>query len=221
MEMNWSRWFRCESSFGMLLVPNQPGIFVLAEEVATEPNSRRMLAVFEVQEADDLARAMSRLFAVGSPWRGKLVESRCYVRYAVAPGIADRRAAANALKTWLNSQREVASQIFETNPRETNPRETNPRETNRETNAGQMGFGQMNPGQMNPGEQRQAMARAAAVGNDTERLDTAEVPGEMRSERRSARAEHESGALELKTVAERAVDRVTHGIKLSSKPAGF
>ena len=203
MEMNWSRWFRCESSFGMLLVPNQPGIFALAEEVAqaTEPNSRRMLAVFEVQEADDLARAMSRLFAVGSPWRGKLVESRCYVRYAVAPGIADRRAAANALKTWLNSQREVASQIFETNPRETNPRE--------------------NAGQMNPGEHYPAMARAAAVGNDTERLDTAEVLGEMRSERRSARAEHEGEALELKTVAERAVDRVTHGIKLSSKPAGF
>ncbi len=168
MEMNWSRWFRCESSFGMLLVPNQPGIFALAEEVAqpTEPNSRRMLAVFEVQEADDLARAMSRLFAVGSPWRAKLVESRCYVRYAVAPSIADRRAAASALKTWLNSQREVASQIFETNP----------------------------------AQQRPAMARAAAaVGNDTERLEAAE----------------------MKTVAERAVDRVTLGIKLSGKPAGF
>jgi acyl-CoA reductase-like NAD-dependent aldehyde dehydrogenase len=189
MEMNWSRWFRCESSFGMLLVPNQPGIFALAEEVMqpAEPNSRRMLAVFEVQEADDLARAMSRLFAVGSPWRAKLVESRCYVRYAVAPSIADRRAAASALKTWLNSQREVASQIFETNP----------------------------------GQQRPAMARAAAVGNDTERLDKADIPGEIRGERRSARAEHEGGALELKTVAERAVDRVTHGIKLSSKPAGF
>jgi hypothetical protein len=171
MEMNWSRWFRCESSFGMLLVPNQPGIFALAEEVVqpAEPNSRRMLAVFEVQEADDLARAMSRLFAVGSPWRAKLAESRCYVRYAVAPGIADRRAAASALKTWLNSQREVASQIFEAN------------------------FGQTTAG-----EQRPVMARAAAAGNDTERLDAAEI----------------------KTVAERAVDRVTHGIKLS-KPAGF
>lgn len=197
MEMNWSRWFRCESSFGLLLVPNQPGIFALAEEVVqpTEPNSRRMLAVFEVQEADDLARAMSRLFAVGSPWRAKLVESRCFVRYAVAPSIADRRAAASALKTWLNSQREVASQVFQAN------------------------FGQTNPGQTNPEEQKQPVVMA--VGNDTEPFDSAEILGEMRSERRSARAEHEGeaaerrGALELKTVAERAVDRVTHGVKLS------
>jgi len=115
MEMSWSRWFRCESSFGLLLVPNQPGIFALAEEMMppAEPNSRRMLAVFEVQEAEDLSRSMSRLFAQGSPWREKLAEARCYVRYAVAPSIADRRAAASALKTWLNAQREVASQVFE------------------------------------------------------------------------------------------------------------
>ena len=65
MEMNWSRWFRCESSFGLLLVPSQPGIFALAEEVAQTVGAqqRRMLAVFEVAEADDLSRAMSRLFA--------------------------------------------------------------------------------------------------------------------------------------------------------------
>ena len=42
----------------------------------------------------------------------------------------------------------------------------------------------------------------------------------MRPERRTARAQHE-GALEMKTVAERAVDRVTHGIKLGKAvPAG-
>ncbi len=153
MEMNWSRWFRCESSFSLLLVPNQPGIFALAEEIIqpADGQSRRMLAVFEVQEAEDLARSMSRLFAMGSPWREKLGEARCYLRYAVAPGIADRRAAASALKTWLNSQREVAAQIF---------------------------------------EQKSAPARAAA-----------EQP-------------------ELKTVAEQAVDRVTHGVKLTKAATG-
>ena len=168
MEMNWSRWFYCESSFGLLLVPNQPGIFALAEEVIQPagPNSRRMLAVFEVEEADDLARALSRLFATGSPWREKLAQARCYVRYAVAPSIADRRAAAAALKNWLGAQREVASQLFEQKP-----------------------------------------ATTIAAKDET---------GEMRSEH---------GALEepeLKTVAERAVDRVTHGIKLSKAlPAEF
>lgn len=72
-----------------------------------------MLAVFRVEEADDLSRAMSRLYAAGSPGREKLAQTKVYVRYAIAPGIADRRAAATALKSWLNAQREVASQIFE------------------------------------------------------------------------------------------------------------
>jgi hypothetical protein len=118
MEMNWSRWFRCESSFGLLLVPSQPGIFALAEEVvqAVGAQSRRMLAVFEVAEAEDLSRAMSRLFAAGSPWREKMAQEKVYVRYAIAPSIADRRAAATALKNWLSAQREVASQIFESKP---------------------------------------------------------------------------------------------------------
>ena len=112
MEMNWSRWFRCESSFGMLLVPNQPGVFALAEEVVSGPNGRRMLAVLAVDETEDLALALSRLFAVGSQWREKLSEGRCFARYAVAPGIADRRAAADALKQWLEAQRDLAAQVF-------------------------------------------------------------------------------------------------------------
>jgi len=147
MEMKWSRWFRCESSFELLLVPNQPGVFAIAEEIvqAAGPQSRRMLAVFEVQEAEDLARAMSRLFAANSSWREKLAQARCYVRYTVAPSIADRRTAATALKTWLSSQREVAAQVFE----------------------------------------QRFMA----------------------------------GESELKTIAEQAVDRVTHGIKMSKHPA--
>ena len=156
--MNWSRWFHCESSFGLLLVPSQPGVFALAEEVvqAAEPQSRRMLAVFEVAEADDLSRAMSRLFAAGSPWREKLAQARCYVRYAIAPSIADRRTATTALKNWLSTQREVASQIFEQKP--------------------------------------EVAAEPKAV------LTMAAV------------AEPQAGG--LKTVAERAVDRVTHGVKL-------
>jgi acyl-CoA reductase-like NAD-dependent aldehyde dehydrogenase len=170
MEMNWSRWFRCESSFGLLLVPSQPGIFALAEEVAqtVRTQQRRMLAVFEVAEADDLSRAMSRLFAAGSQWREKMAEARVYVRYAIAPSIADRKAAATALKNWLSAQREVASQIFEKVP----------------TTAAEP-------------------AVAVSTGGT----------GEMRPERRASRAQHE-GAFEMKTVAERAVDRVTHGVKL-------
>lgn len=112
MEMNWSRWFRCESSFGLLLVPSQPGVFALAEEVEPPASGgRRTLAVFEVDETEDLALALSRMFAAGSRWRQKLSEGRCYARYAVAPSIADRRVATAALRRWLESQQEVASQV--------------------------------------------------------------------------------------------------------------
>ena len=170
MEMNWSRWFHCESSFGLLLVPSQPGIFALAEEIGQPANehSRRMLAVFEVEEAEDLSRAMSRLFATGSPWREKLSQARCYVRYAITPGAADRNAAAFALKNWLHTQREVASQILEQKPLEKKP----------------IAAAEQNP---MPVDRYQAVE-----------------------------------STELKTMAERAVDRVTHGMQLSKPvPAGF
>ncbi len=163
MEMNWSRWFHCESSFGLLLVPSQPGVFALAEEVAQAGGqSRRMLAVFEVSEAEDLSRAMSRLFAAGSPWREKMAQSKVYVRYAIAPSTADRRAAAAALKNWLSTQREVASQIFEQKPFEKTP-----------TVAGPFSFG-------GPGEVR-TERRAARLQQEGA---AAEMTGEMRSERR-------------------------------------
>jgi len=126
MEMNWSRWFRCESSFELLLVPKQPGIYALAEEIVQPagPSVRRMLAVCEVEETDDLARALSRLFAPGSRWRQRLANARCYLRYAVAPEAAERHGAAMALKNWLNSQREVAAQVFNLEPAWEPPRET-------------------------------------------------------------------------------------------------
>jgi len=118
MEMHWSRWFHCESSFELLLVPDKPGIFALAEEIVQPvgPGSRRMLAVFEVEEADNLARSLSRLFATGSPWQEKLTQARCYVRYAMAPSSADRKSAAAALKNWLHTQRDAAGQIVERTP---------------------------------------------------------------------------------------------------------
>lgn len=115
MELSWSRWFRCESSFGLLLVPDLPGIFALAEEVVQPagPDSRRMLAVFEVNEADRLVQAMSRLFAPGSRWHQRLKATNCYLRYAVVADAEKRHTAAGALKTWLNSQMDAAAQIFE------------------------------------------------------------------------------------------------------------
>jgi|SRR5579859_982479 len=115
MEMTWSRWFRCESSFGLLLVPSQPGIFALAEEIV-EPSGdavSRQLAVLEINEAEDLACSLSRIFKAASPWRDRLASMRCYVRYCIIPGHEERSAAMQALGNWLESQRGFAERLFE------------------------------------------------------------------------------------------------------------
>jgi hypothetical protein len=110
MELSWSRWFRCESSFGLLLVPDLPGIFALAEEVgqAAGPASRRMLAVFEVNEAEYLVQALSQQFASGSRWHERLKTSNCYLRYSIVADADKRHAAAGALRNWLIAQRDTA-----------------------------------------------------------------------------------------------------------------
>ena len=115
MELNWSRWSRCESSFGLLLVPSQPGIFALAEEVmeSSGANARRLLAVFEINEAENLAFALSRFFAPGSAWQERLTQTRCYLRYVVITDDEKRSSATDALKRWLNSQLDAAAQVFE------------------------------------------------------------------------------------------------------------
>ena len=115
MELNWSRWFRCESSFGLLLVPELPGIFALAEEIVQPvgPASRRMLAVFEISQADNVSLALSRLFAVGSAWHDRLATTRCYVRYAIVADAEKRHEATEALQAWLNSQMDAAAHVFQ------------------------------------------------------------------------------------------------------------
>jgi len=62
--LQWSRWFRCESSFSFLLVPSESGLFAVGEEVVAPGDlpatgGKRMLAVFQISEAGDLSMAMA------------------------------------------------------------------------------------------------------------------------------------------------------------------
>src|SRR4029077_8242497 len=86
-QVKGAQWSACESSFSLLLVPQQPGVFALAEEIVPAGDgvaqSKRMLAILEVGAADDLARTLSRLFAADSIYHQRLSAARCYVRYAV------------------------------------------------------------------------------------------------------------------------------------------
>ena len=110
-QVKWSKWSVCESSFSLLLVPQQPGVFALAEEIVPAGDgaaqSKRMLAILEVGAADDLARTLSRLFAADSVYHQRLSAARCFARYAVIAEVGERQAVAAALEQWLAAQAEA------------------------------------------------------------------------------------------------------------------
>jgi len=112
--LQWSRWFRCESSFSLLLLPSEPGLFALAEEILPPGEivataGKRMLAVLQVSEADDLGLAMGRLFSPGHPLRKRLSEGRCFARYVIISDDQQRHSAAAALQRWIANSAESAS----------------------------------------------------------------------------------------------------------------
>src|SRR5437764_4857012 len=110
LRLEWSRWFRCDSSFSVLLAPAKPGIFALSDEiVSTADDSKRMLALFHIVDTDDLGMALGRLFLPGNPLREKLESGKCFVRYAVIEDSTERSAAFKIFQTWLQDSAEKGS----------------------------------------------------------------------------------------------------------------
>jgi hypothetical protein len=110
--LEWSRWFRCESSFSLLLVPSTPGVYALAEEVIApgevpSTGGKRMLAVFQVSETEDLCVALSRLFAPRNPLSARLSSGHCFVRFALVADPQRRQAACESLNRWLSASEET------------------------------------------------------------------------------------------------------------------
>jgi hypothetical protein len=101
--LEWSRWFRCESSFSVLLAPSKPGIFALGEEmISPDDGSKRMLALFEILETGDLGIALGRLFLPGGPLRERLESGRCFARYTVIEDAHERFEAYEVLRRWMD-----------------------------------------------------------------------------------------------------------------------
>lgn len=112
LRLDWSRWARVESSFSLLLVPPQPGIFALAEEVLSPGAAdRRMLALIHVAAADDLAHALNRLFSAAGALRDRVTSGACFVRFAVVADLALREAARTAFERWIAASTESVSGI--------------------------------------------------------------------------------------------------------------
>jgi len=123
--LHWSRWFRCESPHSLLLVPSKPGVFALAEEITDfnssnpEPESRmpdadvprRMLAVTQFFEDDDMAFVLDRMLSRQNPMRARLISGRYFVRFVVVEDQAQRRSICNALNRWIADSGEKISGI--------------------------------------------------------------------------------------------------------------
>jgi hypothetical protein len=118
--LQWSRWFRCESGFDLLDAPSKPGLFAVAEELAAPgeipvAGGRRMLAVLQVSQADDLGMALARLFAPSSQLKERIAGGRVFARYTVIEEDAQRFSAHSALEHWLASSAEAASGVLAEN----------------------------------------------------------------------------------------------------------
>jgi hypothetical protein len=117
--LQWSSWFRCQDSFSLVLAPCKPGLFALGEEVIAPGEmgvgeGKRMLALFQISEADDLGMALGRLFLSGSPERERFATGRCFARYVVIEDAVQRHTAYAALQRWMASSAEAASGVPQT-----------------------------------------------------------------------------------------------------------
>jgi hypothetical protein len=129
--LHWSRWFRCESHHSLLLVPSKPGVFALAEEImdfepgtthggedafvrpasTTARTHRRMLAVTQFFEDDDMAFVLDRMLTRQNPMYARLTSGRYFVRFVVIEDESQRLSICNALNQWIANSAEKTSGI--------------------------------------------------------------------------------------------------------------
>ena len=82
----------------------------LAASTST-PAPRRMLAVLQFCEDDDMAFVLDRMFSRENPMRARLASGRCFVRFVVLEDPTQRRSICNALNQWLISSSEISTGI--------------------------------------------------------------------------------------------------------------
>jgi hypothetical protein len=76
---------------------------------AEAPRAKRMLAVLQFGEDDDMAFVLDRMFSRDNPMRARLTTGRCFVRFVVIEDGPHRRSVAASLNQWLISSAEKAS----------------------------------------------------------------------------------------------------------------
>jgi hypothetical protein len=77
--------------------------------LAAEVPQRRMLAVLQFSEDDDMAFTLDRMFTQVNPMRARFATGRCFLRFVVIEDQAQRRSICSALNQWMLSSAEKAS----------------------------------------------------------------------------------------------------------------
>jgi hypothetical protein len=77
--------------------------------LAAEAPQRRMLAVLQFCEDDDMAFTLDRMFTRINPMRDRLATGRCFLRFVVIEDQAQRRSICATLNQWMLSSAEKAS----------------------------------------------------------------------------------------------------------------
>ncbi|HXC44621.1 MAG TPA: hypothetical protein VNY51_14010 [Candidatus Dormibacteraeota bacterium] len=78
---------------------------------ASEIPGRRMLAVLQFSEDDDMAFTLDRMFTRANPMRARFSSGHCFLRFVVIEDQAQRRSICAALNQWMLSSAEKASGI--------------------------------------------------------------------------------------------------------------
>jgi hypothetical protein len=77
--------------------------------LAAEGTARRILAVLQFSEDDDMAFTLDRMLTRINPMRARLASGRCFVRFVVLQDQDQRRSICSALNQWMISSAEKAS----------------------------------------------------------------------------------------------------------------
>ena len=139
--LQWSQWFPCYDSLSVLLAPCKPGLFALGEEIIPPGDlvvgeGKRMLALFQISEANDLGMALGRLFLCGNPARERLSSGRCFARYVVVEDPTQRRTAYTALQRWMATAAQAASSVTSAAASLALDADAEPESSNKETQTG-------------------------------------------------------------------------------------
>jgi hypothetical protein len=79
--------------------------------LAAEGNSRRLLAVTQFFEDDDMAFVLDRMLSRQNPMQTRLISGRYFVRFVVIEDQIQRRSICNALNQWIANSTEKATGI--------------------------------------------------------------------------------------------------------------